>query len=116
MGKEWFSLNELRATGLPDISEPLTRRLAALFGEMPDDLARCRAGTLEVEYHVRCLPASLQLQIRAQADAGIKDRIRKLGICRPVVDQNSRYEADVSEEELNALSARIRRHHEERGA
>lgn len=93
--KEWFTLNELRATDLPEMSESLMQRLATLFGEMPSNLARCRRGTFDAEYHVQCLPETLRLKLREQEYASIKDRIRKLGL-RPAVDQTSHRDAAYS--------------------
>lgn len=87
MGREWFTLPELRAAGL---DERLLRALAGVFDKARRDVSRVRAGCslveCEAEFHISVLPHYPRSLVEDFYDLTdpIRARILKLGICRPV--------------------------------
>ncbi len=109
MGKEWFTLSELRMSGVEYFTWERLRQLAAGFATLPKRLAR--AAGMEAEFHAANFPEDVVAQLRNAF--AVYERVEIVAqIKRPGIWRN--YEAPVSEAELAALGERIARRNRER--
>jgi hypothetical protein len=109
MSKEWFSVAELRAAGLPSMDEDFFQHLAAEFYGVPESV--CDRWMDGFRFHIGAFAPADQDALRrifATFDPH-EARLRRLGVWRAVKDPWGVYVGRVGEAELAVVEHRLGR-------